>query len=72
MEKADLVAMDRLGFMVECTRKGQTFKVRLPFPRAAEDRKDVKTIIVEMTQNALKNEEVQTAMQEMMAAKEAQ
>ena len=72
VEKADLVAMDRLGFMVECTRKGQTFKVRLPFPRAAEDRKDVKTIIVEMTQNALKNEEVQTAMQEMMAAKEAQ
>ena len=62
VEKAELVQMDRLGFMVQCTRKeqgiggptdkDQVFKVRLPFPRAADDRKDVKTLIVEMTQAA--------------------
>lgn len=32
------------------TRLGQSFKLRLPFPRAANDRKDVKTLIVQMTQ----------------------
>jgi len=73
VEKAELVQMDRLGFMVQCTRKvfgsdeRQVFKVRLPFPRAAEDRKDVKTLIVEMTQTSLKNPVVQEAMQEMVA-----
>ena len=66
--------MDRLGFMVQCTRKeqgidgptdkDQVFKVRLPFPRGAEDRKDVKTLIVEMTQTSLANPVVQEAMQE--------
>ena len=30
----------------------QTFKMRLPFPRKAEDRKDVKNVIVEMTRAA--------------------
>jgi len=50
VEKADLVALDRLGFNVAITRKGQTFKLRLPFPRPATDRKDVKALIVEMTQ----------------------
>ena len=49
VEKATLVAMDRLGFMVQIERMGQTFKLRLPFPRPAEDRKDVKTLIVEMS-----------------------
>ena len=67
VEKADLVALDRLGFMVQITRQGQTFKLRLPFPRPAEDRKDVKTLIVEMTQTSLANPEVQEAMQELMA-----
>jgi phosphoribosylformylglycinamidine (FGAM) synthase PurS component len=37
--------------------------VRLPFPRGAEDRKDVKTLIVEMTQTSLANPVVQEAMQ---------
>ena len=37
-------------FNVAITRKGQTFKLRLPFPRPATDRKDVKALIVEMTQ----------------------
>ena len=70
VEKAELVALDRLGFMVQITRTGQTFKLRLPFPRPAEDRKDVKTLIVEMTQTSLANPEVQAAMQELEAAKE--
>jgi len=30
----------------------QTFKMRLPFPREAKDRKDVKNVIVEMTRAA--------------------
>ena len=52
VDSAQLVALDRLGFMVQVTRLGQTFKLRLPFPRAAADRKDVKSLIVEMTQAA--------------------
>lgn len=73
VEKAELVQMDRLGLVVQCTRKEQSidgptdkdqvFKVRLPFPRAAEDRKDVKTLIVEMTRTSLANPVVQEAMQ---------
>jgi len=59
VEAAQLVALDRLGFMVQVTRHGQTFKLRLPFPRAAADRKDVKSLIVEMTQAAYKDESVQ-------------
>lgn len=62
------MALDRLGFMVQVTRLGQSFKLRLPFPRPAESRKDVKSLIVEMTQAALKNPEVQAAMQEKEAA----
>ena len=65
---ATLVQLDRLGFMVQVTRLGQSFKLRLPFPRAAADRKDVKTLIVEMTQAAMSNPEVQAAMEEKMAA----
>jgi len=70
VEKAELVQLDRLGFMVQITRQGNTFKLRLPFPRPAEDRKGVKTLIVEMTQTALQNPDVQADMQEM-AAKQA-
>ena len=56
---ANLVQMDRLGFMVQIDRQGQTFKLRLPFPRAAEDRGDVKKLIVQMTQEAMSNPDVQ-------------
>jgi len=70
VDDAQLVQLDRLGFMVQVTRLGQSFKMRLPFPRAAEDRKDVKTLIVEMTQASYKNPEVQAAMQARAAAKE--
>jgi len=69
VEKAELVQLDRLGFMVQVTRLGQTFKLRLPFPRAAEDRKDVKTLIVEMTQASLENPEVQAALQALAESK---
>merc|ERR1719353_1175272 len=72
VEKADLVQLDRLGFMVQVTRLGQTFKLRLPFPRAAEDRKDVKTLIVEMTQQSLSNPDVQAYIQELRASAEGE
>ena len=36
LDAAQLVQMDRLGLTVQCERLGQTFKMRLPFPRAAE------------------------------------
>ena len=59
VEAADLVQMDKLGFMVQIDRLGQTFKLRLPFPRAAENRGDVKKLIVQMTQEAMSNPDVQ-------------
>ena len=71
VKSAELVQMDRLGFMVQCTRNEESFKMRLPFPRPAEDRKDVKTLIVQMTQTALKDEAVQAAMQAMQEEAEA-
>ena len=71
VERAELVALDRLGFMVQVTRLDQTFKLRLPFPRAAEDRKDVKTLIVQMTQESLANPDVQSYMQELVKAEGA-
>ena len=67
-EKAELVQLDRLGFMVQVTRLGQTFKLRLPFPRAAEDRKDVKTLIVQMTQESMKDPAVQAWAEAKQAA----
>ena len=44
--------------MVQCTRNGEQFKMRLPFPRAAEDRGDVKKLIVQMTQESMSNPKV--------------
>lgn len=51
---AQISAVDRLGMYVVVTMPDeQSGKLRLPFPRAAESRKDVKTLIVEMTNAAM-------------------
>eukprot|EP00586_Coscinodiscus_wailesii_P021061 CAMPEP_0172495546 /NCGR_PEP_ID=MMETSP1066-20121228/71465_1 /TAXON_ID=671091 /ORGANISM="Coscinodiscus wailesii, Strain CCMP2513" /LENGTH=341 /DNA_ID=CAMNT_0013267289 /DNA_START=74 /DNA_END=1099 /DNA_ORIENTATION=+ len=58
VEKAEIVSVDSLGMYVKVTRtprasdQPQQFKIRLPFPRQAEDRKDVKMVIMEMTNAA--------------------
>ena len=55
---AEITSVDSLGMFVKVTRSEamaflpQQFKVRVPFPRPAADRKDVRTLIVEMTQSA--------------------
>ena len=58
MTEAIITSVDALGLYVKVTRTvpvaylPQQFKVRLPFPRPAVDRKDVRTLIVELTQSA--------------------
>jgi putative heme iron utilization protein len=58
IEEALITSVDSLGMYIKVTRKHgvgylpKAFKVRLPFPRPAQDRKDVKTLIVELTQAA--------------------
>ena len=58
VDEAVITSVDSLGMYVKVSRtprasdQPQQFKMRLPFPRKAEDRKDVKNIIVEMTQSA--------------------
>ncbi|KAL6532941.1 hypothetical protein OROGR_013901 [Orobanche gracilis] len=47
-----MLDIDSLGFNVKAGYQGHTFKLRIPFTRRAEDRKDVKTLIVEMLQAA--------------------
>jgi putative heme iron utilization protein len=53
---ATITSVDSLGMYVMVTRKEgvgflpKQFKCRLPFPRQAKDRKDIKALIVEMTQ----------------------
>ncbi|KAI3924354.1 hypothetical protein MKW98_032555 [Papaver atlanticum] len=48
VDSAYILDLDSLGFNVKAGVEGSTFKLRIPFPRRAEDRKDVKTLIVEM------------------------
>lgn len=63
VSKAEITSVDSLGMYVKVTRtprasdQPQQFKLRLPFPRQANDRKDVKTLIVEMTQAASSKQE---------------
>ncbi|KAG6413595.1 hypothetical protein SASPL_126309 [Salvia splendens] len=52
VEFADMLDIDSLGFNVKAGCQGNTFKLRIPFTRRATDRKDVKTLIVEMLQAA--------------------
>ncbi|KAK9079195.1 hypothetical protein SSX86_000865 [Deinandra increscens subsp. villosa] len=49
---AYMLDLDSLGFNVKAGYQGRDFKLRIPFPRRAENRKDVKTLIVEMLQAA--------------------
>jgi putative heme iron utilization protein len=58
MTSAIITSVDSLGMYVKVTREKpvgylpQQFKLRLPFSRPAKDRKDIKNLIVEMTQKA--------------------
>ncbi|KAL9684339.1 hypothetical protein QQ045_021775 [Rhodiola kirilowii] len=52
VDSASIVDLDSLGFNVKANYQGTSFKLRIPFPRRAEDRKDVKTLIVDMLQAA--------------------
>ncbi|CAB4285794.1 unnamed protein product [Prunus armeniaca] len=45
---AYILDLDSLGFNVKAGYQGENFKLRIPFTRRAEDRKDVKTLIVDM------------------------
>jgi len=49
VEGAQITSVDSLGMTVKVQRGSSSFKLRLPFPRPAESRKDVKDLIVEMT-----------------------
>lgn len=49
---AYMLDVDSLGFYVKAGVQGSTVKLRVPFPWQAKDRKDVKTLIVEMLQAA--------------------
>lgn len=49
-----ITAVDRLGmYVLVDIGEGQSGKLRLPFPRPAQGRGDVKTLIVEMTNEAM-------------------
>lgn len=53
VDTAKILNLDRLGFTVEAVRTGGGLhKIRVPFPRPAADRKDVKTLIVQMLTDA--------------------
>jgi hypothetical protein len=62
VEEAFITSVDSLGMYVKVTRtprasnQPQQFKLRLPFPRPAKDRADVRAIIVEMTQAVAQTE----------------
>ncbi|XP_071910153.1 uncharacterized protein [Coffea arabica] len=45
---AHILDVDSLGFNVKAGSQGNTLKLRIPFTRRATERKDVKTLIVEM------------------------
>lgn len=52
VDSAYMLDVDSIGFNVKAAYQGKTYKLRIPFPRRAEDRKDVKTLVVEMLQAA--------------------
>ncbi|KAG8649852.1 hypothetical protein MANES_08G144700v8 [Manihot esculenta] len=52
VDSAHILDIDSLGFNVKAVYQGNAYKLRIPFSRRAEERKDVKTLIVEMLQAA--------------------
>ncbi|KGN53937.1 glutamyl-tRNA reductase-binding protein, chloroplastic [Cucumis sativus] len=52
VDSAIMLDLDSLGFNVKADYRGTSFKLRVPFPRRAESRKDVKTLVVEMVEAA--------------------
>ncbi|CEM04601.1 unnamed protein product [Vitrella brassicaformis CCMP3155] len=52
VDTADITTLDRLGMTLKVTREGQSMKLRLPFIRPAESRKEIKDILVDMTRAA--------------------
>merc|ERR1712176_1104519 len=58
VSEAVVTSVDSLGMYIKCSRtprasdQPQQFKIRLPFPRKIEDRKDIKDVIVEMSRTA--------------------
>lgn len=52
VDEAKMLSVDSLGMNIEAKRDGQSFKVRLPYPQPAEDRKGVKDQIVAMSRAA--------------------
>ena len=53
IDSAQMTSLDRLGFGIALTRKGQKMRMRMPFPRAALDRADVKNLVIEMSKASL-------------------
>ena len=70
VDEAIISSVDSLGMYVKVTRSPhdsdeiQKFKLRLPFPRPAKDRKDIQNIIVEMTRAAARQTEEEVVKEE--------
>jgi hypothetical protein len=52
VESVTLTDLDRLGMNGQVKRKGAVMKLRLPFPKPADERKAIKEAIVDMTKAA--------------------
>lgn len=74
VKEAIITSVDSLGMYVKITRDPENedrlpgqpkqFKLRMPFPRPVTERKDVKSVIVEMTQASTATKEETAAKQE--------
>eukprot|EP00245_Coleochaete_scutata_P003530 TRINITY_DN15180_c0_g4_i1.p1 TRINITY_DN15180_c0_g4~~TRINITY_DN15180_c0_g4_i1.p1 ORF type:complete len:352 (-),score=61.42 TRINITY_DN15180_c0_g4_i1:284-1339(-) len=51
-DSAKIVGLDRLGMQVEVHLGGSRIRLRIPFPKPAEKREDVKSLLVDMTKAA--------------------
>ncbi|KAH6757307.1 FMN binding protein [Perilla frutescens var. hirtella] len=49
---AHMLDVDSLSFNVKAGYQGKSFKLQIPFTRRATERKDVKTLVIEMLQAA--------------------